>query len=374
MRKRENGSGSIVKRKRAHGAVYVAIAPARYGTDAEGALRCIRQQLGVYKTSAEARRILEQYNRTPTIKFNYTLAEIYADWSAVAFSGISKQTRGNYTAAWAKISTCPMLNATGKPMRDITTGELRDVLTYYRSGEEVAPLSKSYLTKIKALLTSLYSYAMEYNVVDRNYAALIKLTGMQDKPKRSFTDLEFAVLERNYSRVKGGDVVYALCFLGFRASELCRLTPFDYDPVAGTLRGGLKTDAGRDRLVPVHPAIRPIIDRWYARGCGTLLADERGRPYNKDSLHRRVWSPAIAALGLPDDLTPHSARHTCATRLAKGGARPEDIQAILGHSDYALTANVYVDQDLETLRNAMEKIACDATQPRRNEAKIPKNT
>ena len=61
-------------------------------------------------------------------------------------------------------------------------------------------------------------------------------------------------------------------------------------------------------------------------------------------------------MGLPDDLTPHSARHTCATRLSKGGARPEDIQKILGHEDYSVTANTYIDQDVTTLRAAMAKM------------------
>ena len=65
----------------------------------------------------------------------------------------------------------------------------------------------------------------------------------------------------------------------------------------------------------------------------------------------------MEALGLPDDLTPHCARHTCATLLAAGGARPEDIQRILGHSDYSVTANTYINQDVSTLTAAVSKMA-----------------
>ena len=40
----------------------------------------------------------------------------------------------------------------------------------------------------------------------------------------------------------------------------------------------------------------------------------------KDSFRNKIWKPVMKSLGLPDDLTPHSARHTCATLLAAGGA------------------------------------------------------
>lgn len=87
------------------------------------------------------------------------------------------------------------------------------------------------------------------------------------------------------------------------------------------------------------------------------ICDKKGNHYNKDRFTSSIWKPAIEALRLPSDLTPHSARHTCATRLAAAGARPEDIQQILGHADYAVTANTYINQDVSTLANSMEMMA-----------------
>lgn len=78
--------------------------------------------------------------------------------------------------------------------------------------------------------------------------------------------------------------------------------------------------------------------------------------YTKDSFLRTVWQPCMAALGLPDDLTPHSARHTCGTRLSAAGVPAEDIQRILGHADYSMTANVYINQDVDTLRASIERV------------------
>lgn len=64
----------------------------------------------------------------------------------------------------------------------------------------------------------------------------------------------------------------------------------------------------------------------------------------------------MKSLGLPDDLTPHSARHTFGTRMA-AGARPEDIQRIMGHADHSMTANVYINQDDVSLKDAVSKMA-----------------
>ena len=43
--------------------------------------------------------------------------------------------------------------------------------------------------------------------------------------------------------------------------------------------------------------------------------------------------------------------------LSAAGARPEDIQRILDHEDYSITANTYINQDISTLAAAIAKMA-----------------
>lgn len=377
MAKRENSSGSIVRRKRATGYIYEAFTPAQYACNEEGRMIYHRELIGRFQKRAEARAALDEYIKHPTTKYNFTLRDLYEEWKTFAFKDIAKQTQDNYTAAWAKICACDKPRIADKMLREITTGELRNILIYFqdlhklldlenggyiidketKEPKHFPALSRSYISKIKALLTQLYTYGEENHIVDRNYAALVKLTRQAKSKKRSFTDLEFATLEKGWKDVPGGDAVYALCYLGFRVTEFCELTHFSYDPKNQLISGGLKTDAGRDRVVPVHKKIQPIVKAWYDRGCDALYADKNGKHYNKDRFLRNVWRPALDALGLPEDLTPHSARHTCATRLSAAGARPEDIKNIMGHEDYSLTANTYVNQDTKALTDAMELLA-----------------
>lgn len=369
MAKRDNGAGTIRTVKGANCTRYYAYAPAKYTCDEEGNVSCVREALGSFPKRSLARAALEEYARHPISKYNYTLTNVYEDWKRQAFADIKKSTQDNYTAAWQQISAADP-DLPEEKLRDITTARIRSVLDFWMEAHEISvtkdgvsrkkktgPLSLSSMTKIKALFTQLYDYAMANNIIDKNYASLVRIPkGAEGGKKRAFTDAEFAVLEKKWKQIAGGDAIYALCYLGFRVSEFCQLTPQDYNKTAQTLTGGLKTEAGRDRIVPIHPNIQALVISWASAGHETLYADVDGNPYNKDSFTRKVWKPAIKAMGLPSDLTPHSARHTCGTRLSAAGARPEDIQAILGHADYSVTANTYINQDVSALAESMGRM------------------
>lgn len=367
MAKRENGSGTIIRRKYAHCTKYVAWTPATYSVDESGNMVTHRINLGTFLSRKEAREALELYNRHPTTKFNFTLRDTYEDWKKIAFADIGKQTQTSWTTSWEKITSCTAPALADRYMREITTGDIRQLLDYYANDRIVVidtgdlvtipPLSKSYVTKIKALMTQLCDHAVENNIVDRNYAALVKLPKMEAGKRRPMTDLEFSKLEKGWARAPGGDACLVLCYTGFRVSEFCELTKFSYDPVNKTLTGGMKTEAGTDRIVPVHRKILPIIEKWYSECKGPLYPRPDGKPYNKDTFKNGVWTPCMKSLCLPADLTPHSARHTFGTRMAAAGARPEDIQKILGHADYSMTANTYISQDTATLKSAVDLLA-----------------
>lgn len=368
MAKRENGGGSIRTVKGPNGTKYYAYAPARYEM-VDGVRKCIREPLGGFARKTDARAAIEQFRDKPSTKYNYTLAMVYEEWSSTAYDDISKQTVDNYKAAWKNI--CAALEQkVDNPIRELTTGDIRSVFDYWLQEHEVlrqnhgkmvkmkaGPLSKSSMQKIKALLTQMYDFCMANEIVRQNIASLVKIPrDAKEGEKRAFTDLEFAKLESRYMDVPGGEACYVLCYTGFRVTEFCQLTRFSYDPKEKTLRSGIKTEAGFDRVVPVHPKIQPIIDRWYASCKGPLYAKENGKPYDKDSFRKSVWEPCMAALGLPDELKPHTARHTFGTKLSKAKVSTEDIQKLIGHADYATTANVYINQDISTFRKAVNSM------------------
>ena len=55
--------------------------------------------------------------------------------------------------------------------------------------------------------------------------------------------------------------------------------------------------------------------------------------------------------------TPHSCRRTFSTRMSAGGARGEDIAALMGHTDYEVDKKHYINQEIKTLYEAIQKMA-----------------
>jgi integrase len=61
--------------------------------------------------------------------------------------------------------------------------------------------------------------------------------------------------------------------------------------------------------------------------------------YGSSTLRRQSLD-AWEAAGLAP-LTPHEARHTCASYLAAAGLTPKDVQTAMGHADIRTTMNLY---------------------------------
>ena len=139
---------------------------------------------------------------------------------------------------------------------------------------------------------------------------------------------------------------------GLRISEALGLTR------AAAPTGNVETirvigKGGRERVVPVLPAVRRAVDD-YVRCCPfTLEADEplfsgaRGGP-----LSPRIIQIATerlrGALGLEASATPHALRHSFATHLLGRGGDLRTIQELLGHASLS-TTQIYTSVDSERL-------------------------
>lgn len=359
--KRENGSGSVYKRKDLKHRPWIAATPAELSTDASGKLITTQQIIGHYATEREAKDALDEYRRNPTTKLNITLDELHAEWMEIAYRSISKQTKDNYDACWLKLE--PLYKY---KFREIRTAQMQRIIDTYASEREcidkngnkltLPAMSGSTLSKIRALLTQLYDYAIQNDIVNKNYAKFVVLPKVEKTKKDCFTELEVEKIKQAAGKIPFADVILMMCYTGFRVSEFLELTRFGYDASANTLVGGKKTAAGTNRTVPVHSIIKPYLDTWAAKNGTTIICREDGTPYPVKYFREKCYYPALEAIGVRK-LTPHATRHTFATRLAAAGARTEDIQALAGHEDYEVTANTYIHQSIDTLRNAIEKLS-----------------
>lgn len=56
------------------------------------------------------------------------------------------------------------------------------------------------------------------------------------------------------------------------------------------------------------------------------------------------------------NITPHVCRHTYCSNMAKSGINPKTLQYLMGHSDIAVTLNVYTYVGLEDAEKELQKI------------------
>ena len=174
-----------------------------------------------------------------------------------------------------------------------------------------------------------------------------------------FSDDEIALLWENVS-FPFVDMVLIGIYSGFRPQELSILRIENIDLQQGTIIGGLKTDAGRNRVVPIHPAVRQLVENNYnkavAAGSPTLFNDENGQQgtqltYDK---YRGRFNKICKRFNLSH--RPHDTRHTFITKAKAAGCNDYIIKLIVGHAIDDITEKTYTHRTIEQLKQEMAKI------------------
>lgn len=336
-----NGYGSVYKlsgnRRRPW------IARVTTGWTPEG--KQLYRTLGYYKTKKDGMAALAMYHQKGlSPKADMTLKEVYGEWAETRFRNISQATINSYKASWKYLQRYE-----NEKFRELRTAQFQKIINDNKD------MSLSTLSKVKALSTSLYDYAMANDIVDKNYAQFVELPKKEKPEKRTFTKEEIKIMFDNVDSVPWIDTVLILIYTGMRVSEMLQLTKSDVNLENRLIIGGIKTDAGKDRVIPIHPRIYKFVEKWYNKPGEFLITYEDGSKVSVSNYRRRRYYPALEAVGVRM-LTPHECRHTFGSMLSDVNANTVAIQKLMGHTDYAFTANQYTHKDVEELRKELNKI------------------
>ena len=374
--KRGRGEGSVTydrRRKRYRARVTIG-----WETNEEtGRTKQIVKTLGSnYKTKGEATSALAEYLKNPYDLNNkdITFEQLYKKWFD-EYIDTDEHESIKYRVK-AAYRYCSLIY--NKKFREITIIDMKDciykgtatcVRGKYKGEQRLAsPQSKEI---IKYLFNHIYDYALEARLVERNYAREFTLDKkvFQEKEKNykskvPFSKEEIDKLWKSIEFVPFADMIVYACYSGWRPTELIKLKIKDVDLKNGFVKGGMKTNAGKNRLVPIHPLVSSIVEKYYkeAKSVGSdyLFNDVNnkfGIGLSYDQYLSR-FNKVMNALHFRTEITPHYTRHTFITKAKSREVNMNEyvLKIIVGHDVGDLTEHVYTHRELNDLKEEMNKI------------------
>ena len=274
-------------------------------------------------------RILSDYMRVTKRTDGLTFSEVYKAAYEWKFSHreIAPNTVKTYEQSYKRCKSLYDI-----PFASLRQGDLQKVID---------DCDKSSATKahIKVIMGLCYKYAIANDIVSTDYSQNIIVPTGETKHGQAFSDDELRYILNNLDDDDNKRILI-MCLSGFRISAYKELE-INFDD--RYFKGGVKTAAGKDRIVPIHSYIYPIVkDLIDRKGCLGINKND----YKMTLVFRRVNPNA----------TPHWARHTFSALCERFGVRENDRKRMLGHVVGDITNDVYGHRTLDDFKTEIEKI------------------
>jgi integrase len=214
----------------------------------------------------------------------------------------------------------------------------------------------------------LWAYGIDNHYVEKDVTKNLFVGRGASVQREPLNDMEVEKIRKEIGKDIYAPYVYALCYLGYRPGEMLEIKKDQVKEHNGSLYiiEGKKTDAGKDRIVPVHPKIEKII-RKQLETIGTdylfpmHIYSRKGEFKGYKVMHHNYFSkyafrPMADRLGIPKNKVPYSARHTFSDKLKEAEGTDKTKAALIGHSDYKFTQQKYQSDNLDDLIAAMGSI------------------
>ena len=292
---------------------------------------------------ALAQKLLADYNATRPVnkmkkEIEKTFAQVYDDYFDWKYN---QDKSRDYSSASMRSTKAAYKNCF--PLHDRTFSELRH--PDLQKIIDDCKLKHASLELIVSLYRQMYTYAISYELVDKDYSTAVKINiADDDEHGIPFTDDELKTLWNNQVNPIV-ELILIMCYSGFRIKAYRSLETNLCDLY---FKGGVKTRTSKNRIVPIHSAIQKLVKRRISVD-GCLLNVKEG------AFRIQMYS-TLEELKLPRH-TPHDCRHTFSRLCEKFEVNENDRKRMLGHSfGNDITNSVYGHRSLGELRTEIEKI------------------
>jgi integrase len=358
MKRRDKGAGTLRKRPDGTWEGRVELEPGPNGQ---------RRRRSVYgKTKGEVQQkiralLSDQEQGVNLAAPRQTVAQFLAYWLEEV---VERSTRPKTFQSYEQVVRCYHVPHIGHIQLDkLTPGHVQRMINTLSDTDLSARTVRYALTVLRIAL----NVAVRQGYIARNVAQVVEPPSVTRFQGQALTPDQAHTLLAHVEGHRLSVLYHVAVFCGLRRGELLTLRWSDIDFDAGTMRvAESKSDAGR-RTIPLGPRLIERLRehwRWQQeerriqgmrwREHGLVFPSNVGTPLSARNLFRH-FKDTLRAAGLPD-VRFHDLRHTCATLLASAGTPPAVAMRILGHSQIAMTMEVYTHAQLDDMRAALARL------------------
>lgn len=335
-----NGYGSVYKLSGNRRKPYAA--RIQKGYDEKG--HPIYKFIGYCETKKEALLLLAEYNKNP-----YDV-----DGAKVSFGELSsellkrKEKRVSLSSYNAYASISKKFAAFEKtPIRELKSNVWQQFFDDLNLSARTQSLAKTYAYQV-------YQLAIERDIVDKNYISFVKTAPIEKSNiHTAFTEQEIDILFKHIFDIPFVVNILILIYTGMRPTELTEMLIENVHLDERYMVGGIKTKAGKNRIIPIHTKILPLIKHLYSPDKKYLIERTHSKKYSSVTFSM-AFDKTCKQLGM--NHLPHDGRHTFATLADNASMNKVSMQKIMGHSSNDIEESVYIHKSIENLVQAVECI------------------
>ena len=345
MRK-PNGYGSIIKLSGKRRKPYAFRITDGWELNKKGIMAPKYRYLEYFESLREANTYQASYNLGHQVKEHidineiHTVEQLYEIWANRSLKGKSKQAENSYHAAFIKLA--PLYK---RKIDSVKISEWQKILDKYSN------MSESTVTNIRIVINGIYETAIKEEDMENNLSQHLdsEYAKKEKSIHKSFTRDELDLFWK-HTDDKNVRIILIMIYTGVRITELLKLKTEDVHMDERYILGGIKTAAGKNRMIPIADKILPFVKELYSPQNRYLM---QGTSY-RDRFLIDIWEPTMEKYHL--DHLPHDTKHTCATLMDRANVNVNCKKMILGHKIEGVTDGVYTHKDITDLLDTINQI------------------
>lgn len=292
----------------------------------------IKEVLGYTTSKSKGDKELDKYlaSDKEEIQDDMTWKELYNKWIEYKESTrISKEGLRHYTNAYKKTL---ILNS--RKFHEISLDIMQNIINDSGVGHDGQK-------RIRNLYNQLYEYAKMLGIkTNANFSKFLVVSKEETNEKREiFTKEQISKLWDNRNNFV--DIILLMIYTGVRPNELFKISEVTEEYIVT----GSKTDAGKNRIIPLHNDIKNVFKN---------ITDSKILEILTKAKFYKLFGSEMDRLNMEHE--PYDTRHTFSTlwKLSKS----DDLarKRIMGHSVKDLTDNVYTHLSFEFLKTELNNV------------------